>query len=200
MGCNMYVNFNIGYLSFIRLIGTIYFKKHNTAFSTTTPETHFNSFQTLSVKEQHLNWLNDIRQTIWPRTKFEDEMMPSNDALYFHWKRTCWVRDMWKQADANEMEVKALSDYGWQINEGVIGVMWDSAENIKKIRKRAEILLKGCKCKTGCSTGRCRCRKDNSLCTEGCDCLNCENDSPHTTEITDDYSESDTDEFDFVTI
>ena len=33
------------------------------------------------------------------------------------------------------------------------------------------LLTKGCKCKAGCVTGRCGCRKKGQSCTEGCSCL-----------------------------
>ena len=95
--------YEIGFLAFIRLIGTIYFKKCATAFETSSPEAHFHKFITHSqtIKEQHLNWLNDIRENIWDRIKFENEMIPSSDALYLHWKRSCWISHMWQQADMN---------------------------------------------------------------------------------------------------
>ena len=37
------------------------------------------------------------------------------------------------------------------------------------------LLTKGCHCKTGCTTGRCGCRKKGQNCTEGCSCLHCSN-------------------------
>ena len=58
-----------GFLAFLRLIGTVYFKKHATAFESNSPESHFKSFITSStdVEEQHRNWLEDIRQNTWDR-------------------------------------------------------------------------------------------------------------------------------------
>lgn len=32
------------------------------------------------MEEQHSKWLDSIRQTIWYRTKFENEMIASDDA------------------------------------------------------------------------------------------------------------------------
>ena len=50
-----------GYLSFLRLVGTVYFKKHNTGFN---PITHFNSFHKPSTTpvEKHYHQLEDIHQ------------------------------------------------------------------------------------------------------------------------------------------
>ena len=53
--------------------------------------------------------------------------------------------------------------------------MWDSEENLKAIRDRVCLLLKGCKCLTGCQTARCACKKNNRKCSEGCQCHNCAN-------------------------
>ena len=83
-------NYKLGYLAFLRLIGTVYFKKHSSGFDTQSPVTHFSHFgnQGLTVEEQHSKWLDSIQQTIWYRTKFENEMTASDDTLMLHWKRT----------------------------------------------------------------------------------------------------------------
>ena len=36
-------------------------------------------------------------------------------------------------------------------------------------------LLKGSKCVTGCTTRRCSCKRNNTQCSEGCQCTNCLN-------------------------
>ena len=102
-------NYKLGYLAFLRLIGTVYFKKHSSGFDTQSPVTHFSHFgnQGLTVEEQHSKWLDSIRQTIWYRTKFENEMIASDDALMLHWKRSCWILHMWSQADQNEKKCSA---------------------------------------------------------------------------------------------
>ena len=88
--------YRAGFLSFLRLIGTVYFKKHNTGFDIPSPVTHYNKFlechsTTLTI---HANWLEDIRQNIWDRISFENDMMPSLDVLWRHWLRSCWVIDV----------------------------------------------------------------------------------------------------------
>ncbi len=83
-----------GFLAFARLVGCAYFKKHRNAFQGTTPEALFHSFATDNVKEQHNKWLEHIRQKIWDRIMFEDDMIPSVGALKRHWKRSCWVLHM----------------------------------------------------------------------------------------------------------
>lgn len=57
-----------GYLAFLRLIGTIYFKKHYAAFvslkGTETPQQLLNSTQSNYTSEQVKTWYNDIRAIV----------------------------------------------------------------------------------------------------------------------------------------
>jgi hypothetical protein len=67
------------------------------------------------------------------------------------------------------MILQPLEEYGWTINtDGKLLYVWDSEENRRAVQERVESLLKGCKCKTGCTTTRCKCRKKNDICREGC--------------------------------
>ena len=54
-------------------------------------------------------------------------------------------------------------------------MVWDTDGNIAKANRRLEYVLKGCKCKTGCTTLRCKCRKNHSKCGPGCQCTGCAN-------------------------
>ena len=51
---------DIGYLhvSFLRLVGTVYYKKHNTGFETHKPNT-------IPALHHHHQWIEALRQTIW---------------------------------------------------------------------------------------------------------------------------------------
>ena len=68
-----------------------------------------------------------------------------------------------------------------------MGVEWETPENIQRAKASLDFVLKGCKCKTGCSTRRCSCRHKDSICGPGCQCLNCANTHTHppTSESTD---------------
>ena len=127
------------------------------------------------IETQHRKWLEDIRQNIWDRIMFEAEMIPSIEALWRHWKHSCWVLDMWRQADRNTMQLADLASWGWKVNNDVLYIDWDSDENQSLVRERVQLLTKGCKCKTGCATGRCGCRRKGNHCSEGCACLHCSN-------------------------
>ena len=69
-----------------------------------------------------------------------------------------------------------LISCGWQLNKDEsLCIEWDSRENIQAVNDRISTLLKGCKCATGCTTRRCKCRKQGKECAVGCDCTNCLN-------------------------
>ena len=158
--CSLETNsYELGFLAFLRLIGTIYFKKNASAFTATTPQSHYSTFSEsdgrVSVKDQHINWLADKGSSIWDRTEFENNMIPnwladkgssiwdrtefennmipSIDPLYCRWTRTCWVLDMWAQAASNQIVLKPLHLYGWKVNDGILMFDWDSETNIKKV-------------------------------------------------------------------
>ena len=81
----------ISFLVFVRLIGMVYFKRHKRAFNEATAESHFFSHSNLPPQTQHEEWLNNIRQAIWDRISFEDEMIPSLEVLQRHWLQSSWV-------------------------------------------------------------------------------------------------------------
>ena len=56
-----------------------------------------------------------------------------------------------------------------------LSIVWDVPENVSKVRERAAVLFRGCSCKTGCKTRRCKCVQKSSKCSAGCKCLNCAN-------------------------
>ena len=130
--------FEMGFLAFLRLVGVTYFKKNNSGFSHATPQAFFNSFadSNLSPLDHHKKWIDSIRLTIGDRCHFENEMLPSTDALYRHWKRSCWVLDMWGQANQNSMELQPLSAFGWTITNNTLTIDWDSKENIEAVGAR----------------------------------------------------------------
>ena len=160
----------LGQLAFLRLVGTVYYKKNASGFDTPSPVVHYATFHApqLTANEQHCKWLDNIRQTIWYRTKFENEIMASNEALLLHWKRSCFILDMWKQADNSTMSLMPIINYGWKIQDDTLTIEWDMEKNIQSIRDRILILTKGCKCASGCATKRCGCKKKSQYCSAGC--------------------------------
>ena len=138
-----------GYLSFFRLVGCTYFKKHKTVFlpSLPTPMTLFNSLamDNQSAHNHHKAWLDVLRERIWSRITYEEEMIPSDEALLRHWKRSCWVVTVWRQAACNQINYPPLDGNGWKNpTPSTLEVDWDSEENISNVRKRVALVKKGC--------------------------------------------------------
>ena len=192
-----------GFLSFIRLVGCAYFRKHKAVFlpSFPTPATLFNSLiQTgQEVTSHHSAWLALIREKIWVRIKYEEEMIPSDEALKRHWKRACWVQRVWSQAASNNITYPSLEDSGWKLLDSTsLAIDWDSGDNITLIRDRVALIKKGCGCKTGCQTTRCKCKRGSHYCGPGCKCQGCINlPVPQTSVVTLDQDSSSESEVDF---
>jgi hypothetical protein len=92
-----------GFLAFLRLVGTAYFKKHPSAFHCSRPDALYYSVQSSCIEETHALWLNKIRDTKWDRVINEEHALPSYDALELHWMRSVWVLNYWNKATDNEI-------------------------------------------------------------------------------------------------
>ena len=73
------------------------------------------------------------------------------------------------------MVLEPITEYGWTLSDNKLAVLWDTPQYIEAIRQRVRLLLKQCKCVTGCTTKRCSCKRNNTQCSEGCQCTNCLN-------------------------
>ena len=69
-----------------------------------------------------------------------------------------------------------LEKYGWtRDSEGKLDIIWDTPENISKAKEIVNQTFSGCKCKTGCDTRKCSCKKNGGYCGPGCQCIGCRN-------------------------
>ena len=193
-------NTSQGYLAFARLIGCAYFKKHKSAFlpSYPTPMSLFHAMKKpgISTTFQHKEFLQFLRERIWSKIKYEEEMIPSDEALKRHWQRTGWVLKVWQQCTSNVISYPTLNGNGWKIENGDIQIDWESNENMAQVRQTVALIRKGCGCKTGCKSPRCKCKRAGSYCF-GCKCIDCHNlpdnsspDTSHTATTVQSSSES----------
>ena len=119
-----------------------------------------------------------ISDTVWERTEYEDSHVPSVEALHYHWLRCCWVSNYWSQANVQNVTSLDLLGHGWAIENQTLKIVWDSQENIERVRENVKFLTsKGCSCKGNCSTRRSKCSKQHKNCRANCKCSDCEN--PH---------------------
>ncbi|CAC5398195.1 unnamed protein product [Mytilus coruscus] len=84
---------NVEFLAFLRLVGCEYWRKCSSAFLKDRIESPHYLFQsvfveTLSPLENHFIWLSKIRDALYCRVPSEEFFLPSNDALFLHWKRS----------------------------------------------------------------------------------------------------------------
>ena len=140
-----------GSLAFLRLIGCPYFRKHIAWFlpSFPTPMTLYSSLSAASqqINIQHSAWLDLIRDKIWSRIQYEEDMIPSCDALLRHWKRACWVSSVWSHSSSNHITYPPLQSFGWkQPDPNTLVIDWDSENNISQIKERVALIRKGCGC------------------------------------------------------
>ena len=88
----------------------------------------------------------------------------------------------WSQACSNTYLLLAVHDNGWKVVNGSLVIDWDDPENIEQVKESVRVLLRGCGCKSGCSTRRCSCCKAGRKCGPGCRCSNCQN-VPSSTQV-----------------
>ena len=135
-----------GKLPFLRLIGCAYYRKHRAAFLPTypSPVTLYNSIKEGDHNTHHSKWLHVIRERIWSRIKFEEDMIPSDGALERHWLRTCWVLAIWRQACSNNIIYLPLNGNGWkQLGPNTLEIDWDSEDNLAHVRINVALIQKG---------------------------------------------------------
>ena len=56
-----------------------------------------------------------------------------------------------------------------------LNILRDSPENQQQVKRTVDFLTQGCRCKTGCSILRCKCKKQHVQCGPSCQCINCKN-------------------------
>ena len=137
-----------GFLSFIRLIGSCYFKKHingfNSNYGHSTPVQLYNSIDSsLPLQERHQCWLQKIRKTVSNRTLNEEERVPTYTSLWRHWLRSCWVHQMWQRSIHSDMYNSLLppEHSGWTKDGETYGIDWEDTDVMSKVSSFVAILL-----------------------------------------------------------
>ena len=117
----------------MRLVGTLYFKKHYAAMvslkGAETPTQLFNAYSdTTDSKAKHLLWYNDIRTIVGEHIVCEEERMPSHTSLWRHWSRSCWVGCMWQNTAREDLfeAVPPHENSGWLLeSDGTYVYDWE---------------------------------------------------------------------------
>jgi len=115
-----------GFRAFCRLVGCVFIKKcarlfqHKMQFSKLpTPKEIYSKISeenpASSEPDLLLEWLHQIRQFVMRAEgcTSEDFWLPSNDSLILHWKRSCYVLQIWKQTDVANIVYPIITEWGW---------------------------------------------------------------------------------------
>jgi hypothetical protein len=171
-----------GLLAFYRLIGCVYLPGCAYMFTNKFDKPKKPSATDLYYKVKDENpgvaddvitciWLEAIRNATRTCSAAEDYWIPSDDSLKLHWFRTCYIIQIWKQADVNYMHLESLENWGWCYNdEKQLLIKWDSNENFKKIDKYRKLWTEGCHCEIKhCKRGSaCSCLREGKSCGPSC--------------------------------
>ncbi len=83
---------------------------------------------------------------------------------------------VWNQAALNNIVCPPLEEFGWKkLDASSLAIDWESETNVSVVRDQVAFIQKGCGCRTGCSSSRCKCKKTNCHCGPGCKCTGCTN-------------------------
>ena len=160
----------------------MYFKKNLPAFITecgfTTPNHQlFNSIE--NIPQKHQIWIEKIRSIVSDRIVCEEERVPSYDALWRHWLRTCWISQMWGNSPQHDaMEGLPLPEHsGWKVDNDGDEFDWESDEVQQRVKLTIDFLTRGCSCKKRqChKKSGCGCVRNSKYCGPGCECQSCLN-------------------------
>ena len=168
-----------GFIAFIRLVGTWYFKKHLFAFISnkdhSTPlQLYHSTDPSLLPMQRHQVWLQEIRRLVSNRITTE-KWVSSVTSLCCQRLRSSWIHQMWLRSNQCDMysSLPQPEDSGWTIcEEDRYAIDWEAPEVVEKVKHTTQFLTKGCSCKKGCVSNKCGCRKKSSL-SQWTNCKHC---------------------------
>ena len=137
-----------------------------------TAETHQNA-EKFICKLYNLNDVSttdEARVILFNRSRSPESLPPTSDALHFHIQRAHYQGAIWRQAHVAYPELPNPEVMGWKIEEATVQPVLMSLPPVPESCR--EVIT--CKCKTGCKTLHCKCKKSNLNCTRGCSCCGSE--------------------------
>ena len=96
---------------------------------------------------------------------------PMLGALIFIILRSHYISLVWRTCDESKPSLPSPCEFGWRSNND----SYEAVTTKELPAPEALIELIFCGCTTKCKNNRCRCFKADLVCTETCNCLNCEN-------------------------
>jgi hypothetical protein len=91
--------------------------------------------------------------------------------------RAVLVLRIWDSACTGWMSIPVIESFGYKRNgrTGALELVYDFEVQMKRIEAQVELVLRGCGCKTGCESRKCKCQKVGERCSVACRCVSCKN-------------------------
>ena len=126
--------------------------------------------------KRHSN-LNTLRHICWYLfSKFQydsKKLPPTSSSLHFAKYRSHLVCNTWKKSLFPVPSYLNPEEYGWEYNTN--NNSYETVMTGQLAAPKHIVELRICKCKPGCESLRCSCKKNNLVCTEMYMCNNCKN-------------------------
>ena len=109
----------------------------------------------------------DLRWLLFSKYSCEVSILPPTmSALKYRIFRAHYAALILKKCRSSIQNLPDSCGFGWELdNENLVPIMTGDLPAPTGLNE-----LSMCSCKTGCSSGRCTCKKNNLLCTETCKC------------------------------
>ena len=133
--------------------------------------------------------LNTLRYELFSRKSLASEKLPpTEDAFGLHLKRANYQVFMWNHASEQNLQMPSPVGNGRKLDEN--GQVVPLQMTLPPAPEVVLTFVK-CGCQNGCHTLRCKCRKDNLLCSNACGCEkeSCANRALETDSDSDDESD-----------
>ena len=123
-------------------------------------------------RPQSIFTLSELRWYLFSKFQYEAEKLPPTfSALKYKIFRCHFVTMVLRRAHLAIQNLPHAANYGWEdINSSFTPILTDNLP-----APLALIELSVCSCKSDCATNRCKCHKNDFICTDMCKCTQCKN-------------------------
>ena len=118
--------------------------------------------------------INAVRLALFKKKKANEYILPpTEDSLDLHTKRAAYQTAIWRRCGEQEIKPPPPEEHGWTMTEGSgLEPQW----SLKPTMPPAVTQFVQCGCKLSrCIDNHCMCRRKERVCTDICECANCEN-------------------------
>ena len=125
-------------------------------------------------RPSNINTLGQLRWYLFSKFQYDSEKLPpTSSALCFTIYRSHLVCNTWKKSLFPAPSYLNPEEYDWEYNPNNNSYEAVMIEQLAAPKHIVKLCI--CKCKTGCESLRCSCKKNNLVCTEMCMCNDCKN-------------------------